>query len=279
MIGKIALFLILAMTVASGYWLANSLYMPEKNVSVLGSRAKDFYSVELEGRDKPLEFNLVDPEVAPETMMTKIMYGYHLMLYTKLNAPGYAGNNITCNNCHFNAGNTLGGKNRGISLVGVTTNYPQFSKRDNKRIFLADRINNCFKRSLDGKPLPKDSLEMESLLAYLAWISHEVEDGEELPWLGLKKFESTHVPNPINGADIYERCCSICHGSQGEGAPGVPPLWGPGAFNDGAGMNMLPMLSAFVHDNMPRGQPILTQEQALDVASFIIAQPHPKFNP
>jgi thiosulfate dehydrogenase len=279
MIGKIALFAILALTVVCGYWLATSLYLDEKHVTVLGSTGKDFYSVDIPGRDEPLDFGLVDPESAPEAMMTKIMFGYHLMLDTKANAPNFAGNTVTCNNCHFNAGNTLGGKNRGISLVGVTTRYPQFSKRDNKRIFLADRINNCFKRSLNGKPLPKGSLEMESILAYLAWISHEVEDGDDLPWLGLKKLTSQHVPDPTQGAITYDKCCSICHGYRGQGSMQAPPLWGTDSFNDGAGMNTLPMLSSFIYDNMPYGEPILTEEEALDVASFIILQKRPKFVP
>lgn len=226
-----------------------------------------------------MAFDLVDPESAPESKLTKILYGYHLMLDTQGHAPEYCHNKLDCVNCHFNAGNNLGGKMRGISLMGVTAMYPKFSKRDNKNITIADRIENCFKRSMNGKALPPDSFEMESLIAYLEWISHEVVDAPELPWLGLPKMETTHIPDPENGKEIYYRCCAICHGNQGEGSQGVPPIWGPDSYNDGAGMNTLPMLSSFVHLNMPYGQPILSEEEALDVAAYVIQQPRPHFNP
>jgi thiosulfate dehydrogenase len=88
-----------------------------------------------------------------------------------------------------------------------------------------------------------------------------------------------HVPDAENGKELYYRCCAICHGHNGEGTTGVPPLWGPESFNDGAGMNTMIMLSSFVHLNMPYGQPILTTEEALDIAAFVIKQPRPHFNP
>jgi thiosulfate dehydrogenase len=144
---------------------------------------------------------------------------------------------------------------------------------------LQDRLNNCFKRSMNGKPLPNDSLEMEALLAYLAWISHEVMDALKLPWLGLDPVPSNHIPDSVNGATVYLQNCQICHGTDGQGAPGAPPLWGPYSFNDGAGMNTLPMLSSFVWLNMPHGQPSLTPEEALDVAAFVIGKPRPHFVP
>ena len=42
-------------------------------------------------------------------------------------------------------------------------------------------------------------------------------------------------------------------------------------------MNILSMLSSFIWLNMPHGQPILTQEEALDVAAYMIERPRPHF--
>jgi len=117
------------------------------------------------------------------------------------------------------------------------------------------------------------------LLAYLTWISHEVIDAPSLPWLGLDPIPSNHFPDPVNGEKVYEQNCTICHGKNGEGNPGVPPLWGPESFNDGAGMNTLPMLSSFVWQNMPHGQPTLDPDDALDVAAYVISKPRPHFVP
>lgn len=285
---KLTIILIIAVTLATCGALVHYMHLDEQYVTILGgSVGEKYYGMEddsdqkgKKAEKKIVEFDLVDPECAPEDMLSKIMYGYHLMLETKKHAPEYAGNKIDCNNCHFNGGNTLGGKNRGISLVGVSAMYPKFSKRDNKTISLPDRINNCFRRSLNGKAPPNDSLEMESLLAYLAWISHEVMDAPMLPWLGLDPISSKHVPDAKAGELVYQQNCSSCHGENGEGyLDEIPPLWGNQSYNDGAGMNTLTMLSSFVWQNMPHGQPELTPEEALDVSAFIISRPRPHFTP
>ncbi|MEI8365982.1 MAG: c-type cytochrome [Parachlamydiaceae bacterium] len=277
--GKTLLFVVFAISIGACYFLYKNLTTNEALVTVMGATPGErYYQIDDSKDDKPpLEFDLVDPECAPEAMLTKILYGYQIMLDTRDHTPEYAGNSIDCNCCHFNGGNTLGGKNRGISLVGVTAMYPKFSKRDNKNITLMDRLDNCYRRSLNGKPLPHDSLEMESLLSYLAWISHEVVNAPMLPWLGLEPIVSTHVPDAKVGDKVYYDHCALCHGNSGEGHIGVPPLWGDNSYNDGAGMNMLPMLAPFILLNMPHGQPILTPEEALDVAAFLISCPRPHF--
>lgn len=277
--GKFIIAFVAVLIVGSIILLIDNTHLKEEYVRIVGgSVGEQYYSIDAPNDDKPeLKFDLVDPESAPEDMLTKILYGYHIMLDTKTNATEYAGNSIDCNSCHFNGGNTLGGKNRGISLVGVVAMYPKFSKRDNKNITLVDRLNNCFMRSLNGKAPPKDSLQMEALVAYLTWISHEVMDAPMLPWLGLDDVPTKHVANAANGEKVYQSHCSICHGEDGSGGTGVPPLWGPNSFNDGAGMNTLPMLSSFVWQNMPYGQPVLSPEEALDVAAYVISRPRPHF--
>jgi thiosulfate dehydrogenase len=58
-----------------------------------------------------------------------------------------------------------------------------------------------------------------------------------------------------------------------------PPLWGAESFNDGAGMNTLPKLSAFIHHNMPQNRKgVLSVQDSYDVAAFIMQQPRPAFN-
>ena len=59
----------------------------------------------------------------------------------------------------------------------------------------------------------------------------------------------------------------------------IPPLWGDGSFNSGAGMGHLATAAAFIHANMPVGsdyrEPILTVQEAWDVAAFVTSQPRP----
>jgi thiosulfate dehydrogenase len=230
-------------------------------------------------------FNLVDPEQAPPEIRDSVLRGYSIIMNTPFYAPNYAKGQISCTNCHFGGGDNLGGKNNGIALVGVTTNYPSFSKRDNKYITLKDRINNCFQRSMNGNLVPEDSPIMIDLVNYLDWISKEVTVIKDIPWLGLKFLKSEHKPDIEAGKKVYTAYCALCHGKNGEGGgvlaatqgKTVPPLWGPNSFNTGAGMNRVDMFSSFVFYNMPYQDARLTEEQAIDVAGFVTNQPRPEF--
>lgn len=234
---------------------------------------------------KLLGFNLVDPEQAPPEIRDRVMRGYRLILNTGYYAPNYAHNELSCTNCHFLGGDTLGGKGGGISLVGVTTTYPQFSKRSGKVISLQERINNCFQRSMNGKPLPLESRMMDDIVTYLNWISKEVQHIKDIPWLGLPEIKNSHKPDSVEGKKLYETYCASCHRSDGEGGgildeiegKTIPPLWGPKSFNDGAGMVNLRMIAPFVLLNMPYKDAKLTEEQALDVATYVIEQKRPHF--
>lgn len=228
------------------------------------------------------QFQLVDPETAPEAVRPLVMKGYQIMLETKKQLPEYAGDVLSCTNCHFSAGNTLGGINGGISLVGVAQKYP--IHLDDQRLYtLAERINACFRKSLNGRPLPENSEAMKSLLAYFDWISKPVAslpDPAAVPWLGMKRIRIEHTMDPKAGSELYATHCALCHGADGQGQPreehlSYPPLWGPHSFNDAAGMNQLPILASFIFQNMPYEDPALTMEQALDIAAFIINQPRP----
>ena len=232
-------------------------------------------------------FDLVDPAQAPLDIQKNVERGYRLITNTPLYASNYVKNQLSCTNCHFSEGDTLGGRNSGISLVGVTTVYPSFSQRAGKVISLEARINSCFERSMNGLPLPENSQEMQDIVAYLKWISNEVSHIRNIPWLGLSYLKGTHKPNAVEGKKIYHIYCALCHKEGGQGGgrlmhsmqKQIPALWGPNSFNDGAGMNTLPTLAAFIYWNMPQNNSVLSEEQALDVAAFILEKPRSHFNP
>lgn len=234
------------------------------------------YYLETKEDHQSISFNLRSP-FAPAPDHDMIVLGYDIMLHTPKYASVYMGNTLSCTNCHFCGGNTTGGKNGAISLVGVVCSYPSYSERDHKTITIEDRIQNCFMRSLNGKAIPKDSKEVQALVHYFNWISQDVRHFKKIPWRGLRNLNSTHTPNAKNGATYYAEFCAPCHGDHGEGSMQAPPLWGENSFNDGAGMHTLPRLSAFIYDNMPYENPNLTVEQALDIAGFIILQDRPHF--
>ena len=80
--------------------------------------------------------------------------------------------------------------------------------------------------------------------------------------------------------DLYLSKCATCHGADGAGKPPIlPALWGPDSYNDGAGMNQVPKMAAFVQHNMPQNHPgVLTAQEAYDVSTFVAAKPHSPFD-
>jgi len=226
---------------------------------------------------------LLDPQQAPPDVRQSIMRGFRIIEDTQTYAKQYSGDRLNCKNCHFEGGDTLGGKNNGISLVGVTTQYPSYSARFGKMMTLADRINNCFERSMNGTPLPVDSQMMQDIIAYLSWISKEVRQYKTIPWLGLARLKSQHTPDPTAGKKVYEIYCAMCHQRDGSGRivgslEDHPPLWGPGSFNNEAGMTRINTLSSFIYWNMPFMDAGITEDEALDVASYILSKPRPSYS-
>jgi thiosulfate dehydrogenase len=157
---------------------------------------------------------------------------------------------------------------------------------------LAQRINGCMTRSMNGSPLPTDGREMEAIVAYLQFIGRDTPQGVRVAGMGLPPLRSpARAPDPAQGETVYASHCAKCHKPNGEGeplaAPGIgfeiPPLWGDGSFNSAAGMSRIETAAAFIHANMPVGanhrEPILTEQQAWDVAAFMTSKPRPVLKP
>ena len=219
-----------------------------------------------------------------------IAYGHDLITRTFANigpevpdhAMRFAGNNLACQNCHLDAGT-----NRyGLPLVGVYRTFPKLAPRDLRVISLTERVNECMTRSMNGRPLPDDSREMQALLAYLRYIG----DVPAAPMAPAAE-PPPLLPDATRGATVFTTVCAACHQQNGLGqrrgsandADGYvfPPLWGSDSYNDGAGMDRYDRLVGFVQGNMPRGvdpeHPQLTLQQAWDVAAYVIAQPRPHY--
>lgn len=213
------------------------------------------------------------PEDAPEEIRDAVMLGYRIMIDTRRYAEDYVGNDLDCRSCHFNGGRE---KNT-LSLVGVAAKYPKYRERSGYATDLVTRTQGCFQRSMNGKSLPPEGKLMQALMAYYHWISKGVPIYAEIPWLGLSPIDKQGEPSAERGAEVHAAVCSRCHGNDGHGTLIAPALWGPGSFNDGAGMHKLHNFSAFAYRFMPKGNPMLTRTQAWDVAAFATGKPRPRF--
>lgn len=215
------------------------------------------------------------PETIPGDLRgEQIRLGYKMIVDTQEYGKRYVGNALNCTNCHLDAGLNP----NSASFVGIATLYPQYRERAGRQMTLADRINECFERSMNGKPLPADSVKLTAIVAYVTWLSQNMPPGVVVPWRGIPRFISTHQPDPFNGKKVYEKKCVFCHGSNGQGTMAAPPVWGPRSYNIGAGMARISVAAAFIKANMPRGWGwTVTDDEAIDAAVYINTQPRPDF--
>lgn len=194
----------------------------------------------------------------------------------------YAGNNLACGSCHLD-----GGRQRyALSFIGVADAYPRTMARENAVQTLAQRINGCFERSMNGRALPEESREMAAMIAYIRFLSDAAPEGMEgrgAPAAPLLE----RAADPLRGAQVYATTCAVCHGANGQGVRNeggqgylYPALWGPDSFNNGAGMHRIITAANFIRANMPFGvtyeDPVLTEEEAFDVAAYINVQARPE---
>jgi thiosulfate dehydrogenase len=200
----------------------------------------------------------------------------------------YAGNMLTCQSCHLEGGTKPGAG----SFAGVATRFPQFRGRENKMGTLAERIDGCMERSMNGQKIPHESLEMKGMLAYMEWLSEDVPEEKMDYYKGFTKVELPELAaDPVKGKLVYQQHCQTCHMENGQGQRAgeglyvYPPLWGENSYNHGAGMHRVITAAEFIKANMPylqatKDAPILTDQEAYHVAAYINSFERPqKANP
>jgi len=202
-----------------------------------------------------------------------IRRGRALLADTPDSLPGYAASNLRCFSCHLRDGTQAGA----LPLVGVYSRFPQYRERNAIVNMLEDRINDCFERSLNGKALPRDGPEMRQIVAYLAHMSQGIAPPGVVPGMGIRTLPVL-AADTVRGRAVFESTCTRCHGADGLGTPLAPALWGDRSFNVGAGMGRLRTAASFIRDNMPNDRAVvLTDQQAFDVAAYVVSRPRPDF--
>ena len=208
-----------------------------------------------------------------------IQEGKKLLTETRQRLPNSVGNGLNCTNCHLASG-TVANAGPWIGIWGV---FPEYRSRSGKLISLQERVNDCFERSMNGKALAYNSVEMNNILAYMQWLSTGVPTGVSVNGRGVGGMDRKLVPNAANGKQVYAAKCASCHGAEGLGLKAgggyaFPPLWGKDSFNDGAGMARTYTAAGFVKHNMPLGQGgSLSDQDALDVSEYFTHQPRPVY--
>ncbi len=214
-----------------------------------------------------------DSEIPAGPLGESIRRGHALLAATADSLPKQVRSRLRCLSCHLDDGRRANAS----PLVGVSARYPTYSARTGRAYTIEDRINDCFRRSLNGRALPADGSDMRDVVVYLAWISRGVPIGASVQGQGLRTLTPL-IGDTARGRAIFTQQCTRCHGADGSGTVVAPPLWGSRSFNIGAGMARLRTAAAFIRDNMPFDRPgSLNDQQAFDAAAFIVSRPRPDF--
>ena len=229
-------------------------------------------------------------QIKPED--TLATYGHELIANTSyyLGPKGKVAamtNGMNCQNCHLDGG-TLPFAN---NYSAVVSTYPKFRDRSGAIETIPKRVNDCMERSLNGRALDTNSREMKAILAYMNWLGGDIPKGKKPKGSGIMDLPYMDRPaDTAKGRLVYMKTCTTCHGANGSGQENIegtgyayPPLWGEHSYNDGAGLYRISRFAGYVKNSMPFGQvdykhPLLSDEEAWDVAAFVNSQPRPKMD-
>jgi len=214
-----------------------------------------------------------DAELRDSAYRVSALRGRAILLATRDSLPRNVGNSLRCASCHLDNGL----RPNAMPWVGIYARFPQYRARSGKVDLIEDRINDCFKRSLNGKALAPAGPDMRDIVAYFAFLSNGIPVGAQMDGQGLARLKPMKG-DVKRGAAVFTSTCVRCHGAKGEGTALAPPLWGPRSYNVGAGMANIITAASFIHALMPidRAQR-LTEQQAFDVATYINSRPRPDF--
>ncbi len=199
---------LLAAAVAVGGWTAATA---EPEAAAPGARST-FPVLDKDGKRLPDYTIPPDTQIAAQPNAEQINYGKRLLTETRRLLPQNTGASLNCNSCHVQGGK----KPLGAPYINTVNSFPQFNPRANRVVTLEDRINGCFMRSMNGKPLEKDSAEMKAMIAYMKWLAQDVPHGAKVQIENAWPIDTRLVPDPV-----HRRGCVPLH-RLGEG-PETPP--------------------------------------------------------
>ncbi|BBP01324.1 c-type cytochrome [Sulfuriferula nivalis] len=210
-----------------------------------------------------------------------VQLGKNIFEHTSSYASKYTGpTNLRCASCHLDAGRLADS----APLWAAYVSYPAYRSKNKHVNTYSERMQGCFKFSMNGKAPPLGDPVLIALESYSYWLATGATIDPKIAGRGYPK-----VPKPplamdyARGQLVFEQNCAVCHGADGagqadaNGQPNFPALWGSKSFNWGAGMGSIKNAVGFIKANMPLGLGgTLSDQQAWDVAIFMDSHERPQ---
>lgn len=246
-----------------------------------GSAEKPAQHGAAEGPSAPGTFMPPPDAAIPDNDFGKMVrLGESIFYNTQDYAGQYIGNNLQCSNCHLDRGRLAGS----APLWAAYVAYPAYRSKNKHVNTFAERLQECFRYSMNGKPPADDSDVLVALEAYSYFLARGAPVGADMRGRGYPELEKpAHPFDYARGKKVYAENCALCHGADGQGRssaagkPVFPPVWGAHSYNWGAGMADIRNAAAFVEANMPLSQGnTLSHQDAWDVAAFVDSHERPQ---
>ncbi len=192
----------------------------------------------------------------------------------------YVGNELHCESCHLDEGRHVGS----APLWAAYVSYPAYRAKNHHINTFEERLQGCFRFSMNGKAPPLGDPVLVALETYAYWMALGAPVDPKIAGRGYQVPAKPALPADYErGSKVYARNCALCHGGDGagqkddEGHMTFPALWGAGSFNWGAGMGNVGNAAGFIKSNMPLGRGgALSDQEAWDVAQFMDSHERPQ---
>lgn len=211
-----------------------------------------------------------------------IRFGQQVFDHTGEYAPAYVGNHLRCANCHLDSGR----QPNAAPLWAAYVLYPAYRAKNQHVNTYAERLQECFRYSMNGKAPPLGDPVLVALETYSYWLAQGAPTGVKMKGQGYARVaKPEQAPDYARGEKVYQARCALCHGADGagqraggeQGQQVFPALWGADSYNWGAGMHSVDNAAAFIKANMPLGQGgSLSNQDAWDVAQFVDSHERPQ---
>jgi thiosulfate dehydrogenase len=209
-----------------------------------------------------------------------VALGQHIFNNPAKYAKAYVGNELRCASCHLDQGRKAGS----APMWAAYLSYPAYRSKNHHVNTFAERLQGCFRFSMNGKAPPLGDPVLVALETYSYWLAQGAPLDPKIAGRGYTKIaKPAQTPDYHRGEAVYQARCALCHAADGSGqrarngAAAFPALWGDASFNWGAGMGSVKNAASFIKGNMPLGQGgTLSDQEAWDVAMFIDSHDRPQ---